>query len=69
MWVYWGKLGHLETGSQEGAVLGPHSREPRKARWEGLTDKVTENMPWPLLLALERQCPHLSRGREPGDCP
>lgn len=23
MWVYWGKLGHLKTSSQEGAVLEP----------------------------------------------
>lgn len=23
MWVYWGKVGHLKTSSQEGAVLEP----------------------------------------------
>lgn len=37
MWVYWGKLGHLETRSQEGAVLEPQLPGAQWGKGGGLT--------------------------------
>lgn len=64
VWVYWGKLGHLKTSSQEGAVLEPQLQGTQKgeAGGAGRGSKVRENVLWPLLLALGRHCPHLSPG-------
>lgn len=64
MWVYWGKLGHLKTSSQEGAVLEPQLQGTQRgeAGGAGRGSKVRENVLWPLLLALGRHRPHLSPG-------
>lgn len=35
MWVYWGKLGHLKTSSQEGAVLEPQLQGAQSAEVGG----------------------------------
>jgi hypothetical protein len=40
VWVYWGKLGHLKTSSQEGAVLEPQLQGTQGARWEGLAGRA-----------------------------
>lgn len=64
MWVYWGKLGHLKTSSQEGAVLEPQLQGTQRGDAGGADrgSKVRENVLWPLLLALGRHRPHLSPG-------
>lgn len=64
MRVYWGKLGHLKTSSQEGAVLEPQLQGTQRGKMGGAgrESKVRENVLWPLLLALGRHCPHLSPG-------
>lgn len=35
MWVYWGKLGHLKTSSQEGAVLEPQLQGTQRSEAGG----------------------------------
>ena len=64
MWVYWGKLGHLKTSSQEGAVLEPQLQGTQRGEvgGAGRESEVGENVLWPLLLALGRHCPHFSPG-------
>lgn len=39
MWVYWGKLGHLKTSSQEGAVLEPQFQGTQKGEMGGADRK------------------------------
>lgn len=64
MWVYWGKLGHLKTSSQEGAVLERQLQGTQRGEVGGAASesKVGENVLWPLLLALGRHRPRFSPG-------
>lgn len=59
VWVYWGKLGHLKTSSQEGTVLGPCCKGTQGVRWEGQSDRKCALAPF---TALGRCCPYLSPG-------
>lgn len=43
MWVYWGKLGHLKTSGQEGAVLEPQLQGTQRGG-AGRESKVRENV-------------------------
>lgn len=40
MWVYWGKLGHLKTSGQEGAVLEPQLQGTQKGGGAGLAGRA-----------------------------
>lgn len=64
VWVYWGKLGHLKTSSQEGAVLEPQLQGPQRGESGGIgrERKARETVLWPPFLALGRHCSHLSPG-------
>lgn len=53
MWVYWGKLGHLKTSSQEGAVLEPQLQGAQSAEVGGAGRESSQKMCsgpfyWPL---------------------
>lgn len=70
MWVYWGKVGHLKTSNQEGAVLEPQLQGTQRGEvgGAGREGQVRENVPLaPFTGPWETLFSPFSRGL--GNCP